>query len=116
MISKEELLEIRRLWLFDEGDWEDSVPQIYKNETEQELDFLENDWAGMGGLELQILQDTCEEFVLPGLVTELFDTERRQFGMSRRSTIFNDIDKIIKKDWKSREEVLAQVRAHARDR
>ena len=111
LISKEELLEIRRLWLFDEGDWEDSVPQIYKHETEQELDILKNDWAGMGGLELQILQDTCEEYNVPtGLLTELFDTERRQFGMSRRSTIFNDIDKIIKKDWTSREEVLAQIR------
>ena len=111
LISEEELLEIRRLWLFDEGDWEDSVPQIYKDETGQELSILENDWAGMGGLELQILQDICEKYNVPtGLLTELFDTERRQFGMSRRSTIFNDIDKIIKKDWTSREEVLAQIR------
>ncbi len=113
LISKAELMEIRRLWLFDEGDWEDSVPQIYKDVIEEELDVLENDWAGMGGLELKLLQETCEEYNVPtGLLTELFDTERRQFGMSRRATIFNDINKILNKDWETREEVLSQVRVN----
>lgn len=110
LISEEELLEIRRLWLFEEGDWEDSIPNIYKEKTGLDLGIIENDWAGMGGLELQILQDTCEEHDIPvGLLTELFDTERRQFGMTRRATIFNDIDKILKKDWRSRSEVLAEA-------
>ncbi len=98
LVSEEELLEIRRLWLFEEGDWEDSIPNIYKKKTGKDLEIIKNDWAGMGGLELQILQDTCEDFDLPvGLLTELFDTERRQSGMSRRSTIFNDIEKISKR-------------------
>lgn len=110
LISKEELLEIRRLWLFDEGDWEDSIPQIYQDITGQELDILDNDWAGMGGLELQLLKETCSDYELPvGLITELFDTERRQFGMSRRSTIFNDIDKVLNKDWRNRQEVLTEI-------
>ena len=110
LISEEELLEIRRLWLFEEGDWEDSIPNMYKKVTGQELKIVENDWAGMGGRELQILQDTCEEFDVPvALLTELFDTERRQFGMTRRGTIFNDIDKILKKDWRKRRDVLAEV-------
>lgn len=110
LVSEEELLEIRRLWLFEEGDWEDSIPNIYKKKTGNDLGIIENDWAGMGGLELQILQDTCEDYNLPvGLLTELFDTERRQFGMSRRSTIFNDIEKILRKDWRSRRDVLAEA-------
>ena len=111
LLSEDELGEIRRLWLFEEGDWEDTVPQVYKKITGKKLNVLENDWAGMGGLEQQLLQDTCADFNVPtGLLTELFDIERRQFGMSRRSTIFNDIDKILKKDWKSRKEVLAEIR------
>ncbi len=110
LISEEELLEIRRLWLFEEGDWEDSIPNIYKEKTGHDLRIIENDWAGMGGLELQVLQDTCKEHDIPvELLTELFDTERRQFGMTRRATIFNDIDKILKKDWRSRSEVLAEA-------
>lgn len=113
LISKEELLEIRRLWLFDEGDWEDSIPKIYHEVMGEDLGIVVNDWAGMGGIEKQILYDICEEHQVPKeLLTELFDTERRQFGMSRRSTIFHDIDKIFKKDWKSREEVLSEITAN----
>lgn len=110
LVSEEELLEIRRLWLFEEGDWEDSIPHIFTKKTGQELSILENDWAGMGGAELQILQDICEDYDVPvGLLTELFDTERRQFGMTRRSTIFNDIEKVLKKDWRNRTEVLTEA-------
>jgi len=103
-------LEIRRLWLFDEGDWEDSVPNIFTKKTGRKLHILENDWAGMGGVELQILQNICEDYDVPvGLLTELFDTERRQFGMTRRSTIFNDIEKVLRKDWRNRNEVLTEA-------
>ncbi|MCK4787826.1 MAG: hypothetical protein KAV87_28995, partial [Desulfobacteraceae bacterium] len=67
------------------------------------------DWAGMGGLELRTLQEACEEHNVPvGLLIELFDAERRQHGMSRRSAIYNDIDTILKKDWRTREEVFAE--------
>jgi len=110
LVSKEELLEIRHLWLFDEGDWEDSLPKIFNMVTGSELEILKNDWAGMGSLELQLLQETCADHGLPvGLITELFDTERRQFGMSRRSTIFSDIEKILKKDWRSRHDILEEI-------
>lgn len=110
LVSEEELLEIRRLWLFEEGDWEDSIPQIFTKQTGRKLNILENDWAGMGGVELQILRDICENYDVPvGLFTELFDTERRQFGMTRRSTIFNDIEKVLKKDWRNRSEVLTKA-------
>jgi len=110
LVSEEELLEIRRLWLFEEGDWEDTIPQIFTKQTGRKLNILENDWAGMGGVELQILQDICEDYDVPvGLLTELFDTERRQFGMTRRSTIFNDIEKVLKKDWRNRNEVLTEA-------
>ncbi len=110
LISEAELLEVRRLWLFEEGDWEDSIPGIYKETTGNSLPISANDWAGMNGLELQVLRETCEEHNVPvGLLTELFDTERRQFGMNRRATIFNDIEKILRKDWRGRDEVLAEI-------
>lgn len=113
LISKQELLEIRNLWLFDEGDWEDSIPKIYNEVIREELDIVQNDWSGMGGIEKTILKDICNKHqIQQDLLIELFDTERRQFGMSRRSSIFNDIDKIFKKDWLSREDVLAEIKTN----
>lgn len=110
LISTAELLKIRQLWFFEEGDWQDSLPQIYKQVTGKILDVLKDDWFIMGGFELQVLQEISVEHNVPvGLLTELFDAERRQHGMSRRSAIYNDIDNILKKDWQSREEVLTGI-------
>ena len=61
----------------------------------------------MGEVEFQTLASPCEENNLPiGLLTELFDAEKRQYGMSRRSMIFSDIDRIFKKDWRSQKQVF----------
>jgi DNA sulfur modification protein DndC len=110
LISREELLKIRKLWLFEEGDWQDSLPQIYKQVSGENLDVPKDDWSGLGGLEFQILQEVCAEHDLPvELLTQLFDAERRQHGMSRRSAIYSDIDSILKKDWVSREEALSKI-------
>lgn len=110
LISKHELLKIRQLWFFEEGDWRDSLPVIYQKVTGKQLDVPKDDWSGMGGLEFRILQEVCEDNDLPvKLLTELFGAERRQYGMSRRTAIYNDIDTILKKDWRSREEVLNET-------
>lgn len=110
LISENELMKIRELWLFEEGDWEDSLPSIYHNITQKELNISKEDWAGMGELELNILKGICKEKGLPlKLLTDLFDAERKQHGMSRRSAIFNDIDNILKKDWRSKEEIIEEL-------
>lgn len=110
LITEEELKKIRQLWLFEEGDWEDSLPNIYSKVTGNKLDLLKDDWAGMGRQELSILKRICEENEMPvKLLTELFDAERKQYGMSRRSAIFNDLDRILKKDWQSKEEILKKI-------
>lgn len=110
LITEEELLKIRQLWLFEEGDWQDSLPQIYEKVTGAKLALPKDDWSGLGGLEFEILLEVCEEHGLPGeLLTQLFDAERRQQGMGRRSAIYNDIDEILKKDWSSRAEVLKKA-------
>lgn len=110
LISKEELLEIRRIWFFEEGDWLDTLPQVYHQVTGDHLEVHTDDWSGMGGTEFQVLQDVCQEYDLPiGLLTELFDAEKRQYGMSRRSAIFTNIESVLKKDWRLREEVFAEA-------
>ena len=40
---------------------------------------------------------------------ELLDVERSHAGMSRRSGIYDKIDSVFNKDWRSRDEVLAEV-------
>ncbi|SHI72694.1 DNA phosphorothioation system sulfurtransferase DndC [Halodesulfovibrio aestuarii] len=110
LIRKNELYRIRQLWCNDEGDWADSLPKIYEEILGEKLEVPRDDWSGMGKAEHEILQEVCAQNNIPkGLVTELFDLERRHHGMSRRSKIFDKIDSIFKKDWRTREEVFAEI-------
>ena len=110
LIDERELLKIRQIWSFEEGDWQDSLPAIYEEVTGETLNIPMDDWSGMGGAEFEILQQVCKEYALPvGMLTELFDAERRQHGMYRRSAIYNDIHTILSKDWRSRDDVFQEA-------
>ena len=43
LISDEELHEIRRLWRSEEGDWEDSVPELYRDVFGDDLDWVDEE-------------------------------------------------------------------------
>lgn len=110
LISTEELHRIRQLWRFEEGDWEDSLPQIYRDVVGPEIDWPVEDWSGMGGAELRVLREVAIDHRLPdGLLIELFEAERKQHGMNRRSRIFDNIESVLKKDWRDAAEVLAGI-------
>lgn len=107
VISKAELLEIRRIWRVERQDWEDSVPGIYREVTGRQVDWPRDDAGGFGADDRAILEEVCaEEGVSADLVAKLLDLEKNLMGMSRRSTIYTGIDSILKESWQSREEVL----------
>ncbi|MBT3223800.1 MAG: DNA phosphorothioation system sulfurtransferase DndC, partial [Proteobacteria bacterium] len=86
LIQEEELHEIRRIWRAEEGDWEDSLPQIYQRVVGTKLPwFLEED-GGPTQLEASVLAQIAAQHELPiGLLRQLLDVERIHRGMSRRS-------------------------------
>ncbi len=109
LIRDDELHEIRQLWLHEEGDWEDSLPAIYEEVTGDRLDWLVDDWSGMGGTEKRILEQVSRECNLPvKLLVELMDVERQHHGLSRRAGIYGQLERILKKDWRSLEEAWAE--------
>lgn len=110
LIQREELLRIRQLWRTEEADWEDAVPKIVEQITGVPFEVPRDDWAGMGDRELQLLAEVCKEHQIPlGMVTDLFQLEKKYHGMSRRSRVFDNIHSIFLKDWRSREEVFAEI-------
>jgi DNA sulfur modification protein DndC len=108
LIQDRELHKIRQIWQHEEGDWQDSLPGIYEKVTGERLDWLDDDWSGMGGAEQRVLQEVSLECKLPpGLLVELMDVERKLHGMSRRSGVYAQLEKTLKKDWRSLEEAWA---------
>lgn len=110
LIQRAELQKIRQLWLHEEGDWEDSLPGIYEEVTGEPFEDYETAPAGTGALELDILRQTADESGLPaGLLRELLDVERSHASMSRRAGIYNRIDSVFGKDWRTRDAVLDET-------
>jgi DNA sulfur modification protein DndC len=100
------LYEIRRIWRTERGDWEDSIPKIYREITGQDLNWSQDDLA-FSSKEKSLLLEICEKHTVPiQLVMKLFDAELQTQGMSRRSSIYNRIDRVLSEEWRSEEEVM----------
>jgi len=106
----DELHKIRQIWLHEEGDWEDSLPALVESVTGNRLDWLADDWSGMGGAEKSVLEEVSAEDQLPkGLLLELMDVEREFHGMSRRSGIYTELERTLKKDWRTLQKAEADL-------
>lgn len=110
LISEDELREIRRIWLTERQDWEDSVPQIFREATGRNLQFEVNDVSAPGRVEAELLEQVAERHDVPlKLMQKLLDAEWQHFGMRRRNTIHSTIERIYREDWRSLEEVQAAM-------
>lgn len=110
LISDAELHEIRRLWRTEEGDWEDSLPKIYREVLGEELDWVEEDSTASTSLERDVLERVAARHQLPPeILRELIDLERQVQGLAKRGGIYDKIDRILAKDWRTAEEVLTEI-------
>lgn len=110
ILSPEELREIRRIWLAERQDWEDSLPKIYHDVTGRTLDWEQNDVYAPGESEAQLLKELGAEYnISHQLVQKLFDAEWQHYGMRRRATIHKTIEKIFREDWRSMDEVKEEM-------
>jgi DNA sulfur modification protein DndC len=110
LISERELHEIRRLWRMEEGDWEDALPTIYREVMGTDLDWVEEDFAGGTALDNQVLAAVCEKHDVPtGVLRELIDLQRELQGLGRRSAVYDRIERVLGKDWRSAEQVFSDI-------
>lgn len=105
VIQTEEIHLIRKIWM-SEGDWEDSVPKIYRETLGSELEWVQDDVGFFTVMENQLLDEICRKHNIPTqLASKLLDVEREIQGMTKRSSAYARIDAIFKQEWRP-EEVL----------
>lgn len=110
LISLDELREIRRIWLLERQDWEDSLPRIYAAATGNDIEWEQNDVAMPGQLEAELLATLTEQNGTPlRLVQKLLDAEWQYQGMFRRAKIHDQIEKIFREDWRSWDEIQLEI-------
>ncbi len=99
LITIEELSEIRRIWLEQKHEFDDSLPRIYKEVTGEEFidprPGAEN--SLLGSDEWSVLEEICEDDAMHlELMAKLLDTERQFRKMARRVGIYDALEKCFK--------------------
>lgn len=114
LIDDDEVLEIRRIWRTERQDWDDSVPQVFRQVNGYDLDWPKDDDGSFDGEQKTLLASLCKEYDVPfDLVARLLETERQSTGMSRRSSVQKEIGSILGREWRSEEELLALAQRDA---
>ena len=110
LVSVAELLEIRRIWRYERHDWEDRLPEIFQEATGMELELPLDDQPFVDGEDEALLDELATEHEVPlGLVKKLIDTERDNQGLRRRARIMKEIETTLGQEWRSEEDVVAEI-------
>ncbi len=111
LVSTNELREIRRLWITERQDWEDSLPGIFTGVTGRKLEWEQNDGYTPGQVEAELLRELGAEYeVPPQMLQKLLDAEWQNQGMRRRNSIHKTIEKVLSEDWRTRDEIESVIR------
>lgn len=112
LITEGELSEIRRIWLEEKHEFDDSLPRIYQEVTGTEFrdDHQSRVNTLLGGDEWDILQEICGENAMHlELMAKLLDTERQYYTKSRRVGIYEAIEKCFATSSRDRDTAIEQA-------
>jgi DNA sulfur modification protein DndC len=112
LITEGELSEIRRIWLEEKHEFDDSLPRIYQEVTGTEFkdDHQSRINTLLGGDEWDILQEICGENAMHlELMAKLLDTERQYYTKSRRVGIYEAIEKCFATSSRDRDTAIEQA-------
>ena len=117
LIHIEEMRAIRRIWVFDKHEFDDSLPRIYENVTG--IPFSDPEWIrneSFGSSEWETLKQVCsdtfrDEELAFEMMYSLIDIENRATGINNRKSILDDLESAIHKTfYKNEEDALAFYR------
>jgi DNA sulfur modification protein DndC len=97
LIRDEDLLEIRKIWIQDDADWDDSLNKIYKRVYGKEFIKETLDFA---------FKEKDKKYLHP-LIIKLVNTIENPFNNKNdKNLLINRVEKILKEDWLEEDEVL----------
>jgi DNA sulfur modification protein DndC len=112
LITMEELSEIRRTWLEEKHEFDDSLPRIYQEVTGETFDDPRPGVASkiLGSDEWDVLAEICgDDLMHLELMAKLLDTERQFYTKSRRSGIYGILEKCFDTSSRAREDAIANA-------
>ena len=107
LITHEELSEIRRIWLEEKHEFDDSLPRLYEEVTGEPFQDSRPSAERklLGSDEWTVLKEICEDEMHLELMARLLDTENQFHAKSRRG-IYESLDKCFESSSRSRDEAI----------
>lgn len=105
LIRAEELREIRRVWVVEKHEFDDALPRIYEQVRGTPYPYQDDlEQQPFGAKEWDILADICgtDDLALE-MNASLLDVEQRMRGFSRRKSVVEELERIIKRCYYSDE-------------
>ena len=112
LITPEELSEIRRIWLEEKHEFDDSLPRIYEEVTGEPFEDSRPtaERKLLGSDEWAAIEEICSEDKMHlELMAKLLDTERQYYTKPRRTGIYADLDKCFETSSRSKEEAIGNA-------
>ncbi len=109
LITQEELSEIRRIWLEEKHEFDDSLPRIYEEVTGEPFKDSRPGVGHslLGSDEWDILSEVCGDDAMHlELMARLLDTERQFYTKSRRVGIYGDLEKCFETSSRSQKDAI----------
>lgn len=110
LITKEELRMIRRIWVLEKHEFDDSLPRIYQEIFQKEFD--DPDWIyedSFGKEEWDLLQECCKEYapdetLLFEMVSSILDLEKHAQRTGNRKGLMSSVTDVIQQTFYKDEE------------
>jgi len=114
LITMEELHEIRRIWLLEKKEIEDSLPAIFELATGEEFPGSKGAMSISAEM-LASLRELCGEDALHyEMMRDLIATEQKFASMTRRKGLMDELEKAIKRSYyRDREDAIDFARQKA---
>ena len=114
LIRLDEVREIRRIWLTEKHEFDDSVPRIYAEATGEPYPDDQSTNSVLGPDEWELLLEVCDgDELLMELVSKLLSSEQQYLTMSRRIGVYKALETLLNRyGFRSREEAVEQAREH----
>src|SRR4029077_4629896 len=97
LISHEELNEIRRLWLHEKHEFDDSLPRIYEEVTGESFPKPREDGNALQVDDWELLREICVgDEVRFNAQVALLGVEQQFRGMTRRVGVIDALEKCLK--------------------
>ena len=109
LITPEELSEIRRIWLEEKHEFDDSLPRIYQEVTGEVFQDIRVgvDEKLLGSDEWDILEEICgDDGMHLELMAKLLDTERQYHTKYRRVGIYESLAECFSTSSRNKEEAI----------